>query len=955
MRAKDDKKALSFSQELEAVEGLIRKKAFKQALADIRELKQRQKLFPFTQESATISYLLAEVLSNQGRYAEALPEAKNAYHFFKNTLENKRIAQILWVLGNIYLSTGKLKEAEDQIRDAITTYRRIDDTKGIIAGYNKIAQIYFIQSDFPKSEEYLKESIRLSEEIDFEKKIGGLLGNLATVNILQGKIEEAEKNLSKSILINEKQKDEIFLAHGYLSFGYIKFLKRDFARSFSFYQKAKKLIEKNNLTRDLAIYYEYSAELCLAKEDYQKAEDFCIQALKIIQINAPKGDIASQTYRILAELKTAKDELDSALDYCEMSLNISLSLNERMEQGAVYRVLGEIWSKKTQKEKARECFSKSIDLFQSLGVNYELAKTFLKAGRAGCFDHQSSLSFLEKSQKLFTETKIPYLSAEAKLSQACVFLEKKELDRAIEALDSAQTLFSQLSEEGKLEKIKSLREDIENVISQKSLSVDNEYRLFRRYLSEGEYKGLKGGSLEEILNILGKRVDAHRGFILLKNGENEENVVSCLNIKPESAYHIFSELSGAQINREQPIISTNALKLNGENVQSFLFIPLKSGEKVEGYLYLDRNAKLSPKLFFTQNQFNFAVAFADVIGLKLIELEKKRLEEDNLKLRQQLELTYSFPTVITQNPKMLKILWKLLQVKDSNLPVLLEGETGTGKDLIAKAVHYSGERKEKKLVAINCAALPESLFESELFGHKKGAYTGAAFDKRGLLEEADGGTLYLDEIADITPSSQIKLLRVLENKEFNRLGETTLRKVDIRVITSTNKDMEEEVEKGDFRKDLFYRLNAVHIKIPPLRQRREDIPLLVDHFLKSYSDNPSLFSNLVPLILELFTNYDWPGNVRELENEVRRVLTFNKGKGPIQLEGLSDKFSIPEELKKDKLSLYERMALLEKQYILKALMDNNWVKKAAARALSIPESSLRFKMKQYNLVPPKKK
>lgn len=955
MKTKANEKVLSFSLKLEAIEELIRKKAYNQALAEIRELKLNQKLFPFTCDSATLSYLLAEVLSNQGRYKEALPEAKNAYHFFKNTLENKRIAELLWILGNIYLSTGRLKEAEIQIRDAIATYRRIDDIKGIIAGYNKIAQIYFIQSDFPKSEEYLKESIRLSEEIDYKQKKGGLLANLARVNILQGKIYEAEKNLSKSILINQKQKDEVFLAHGYLSLGYIKFLKKDFVQSHSFYQKAKKLIQKNNLTRDLAIYYEYSAELSLAKGDYEKTEEYCDKTLKIIEKNAPEGDIASQTFRILAELKTAKDELDSALAYCERSLNISLSLNERTEQGAIYRILGEIWSKKAQKEKSLTYFSKSIDLFQNLGAKYELARTFLKAGKGGCFDYQKSLSFLEKSQKLFSEIKIPHFSAEAQLSKAYLFLEKKELDQALQSLDLAQILFTQLLDEGKLQKIKSLREGIENLISEKSLSFENEYRLFRRYLSEGEYRGLKGGSLKEILDILAKRIEADRGFILLKNDENNFKVISCLNIESEGAHKIFFELPDSQKKREQPIISTNGLKLNGEQVQSFLFIPLKSQEKVEGYLYLDRNGDLLPRSFFTQNQFNFAVAFADVIGLKLVEFEKKRLEQDNLKLRQQLELTSCFPTVITQNPKMLKILWKLLQVKDSDLPILFEGETGTGKDLIAKAIHYSSERKEGKFIAINCAALPESLFESELFGHKKGAYTGATFDKRGLLEEADRGTLYLDEIADIKLSSQIKLLRVLEDKEFTRLGETKLRKVDIRIMSSTNKDMEDEVERGNFRKDLFYRLNAVHIKIPPLKERREDIPLLVDHFIKSYSDNPSLFSNLVPLILELFTNYDWPGNVRELENEIRRVLTFDKGKGTTQLDALSDKFTISEELKKDKLSLYERMALLEKQYILKALSDNNWVKKATACALSIPESSLRFKMKRYNLVSPKKK
>jgi transcriptional regulator with PAS, ATPase and Fis domain len=301
---------------------------------------------------------------------------------------------------------------------------------------------------------------------------------------------------------------------------------------------------------------------------------------------------------------------------------------------------------------------------------------------------------------------------------------------------------------------------------------------------------------------------------------------------------------------------------------------------------------------------------------------------------------------------MLKILWKAKQVMDSSISVMLEGETGTGKDLLAKAIHYSSNRKDSRFVPVNCAALPESLLESELFGHRKGAYTGASFDKKGLLEEADGGTLYLDEVGDMHPSTQIKLLRALEDKEVTRLGETRPRKIDIRIISATNKNMKEEVETGGFRMDLFYRLNALHITLPPLRDRREDIPLLVDHFIKTYSKEPSRFSNLIPLILELFANYNWPGNVRELENEVKRLLVFNRDTTTPRLDILSDKFTMPSDLKSEKLSLYDRIALWERQYIIKALIENNWVKKATAEALHIPESSLRFKMKQHKIKRP---
>jgi Nif-specific regulatory protein len=389
---------------------------------------------------------------------------------------------------------------------------------------------------------------------------------------------------------------------------------------------------------------------------------------------------------------------------------------------------------------------------------------------------------------------------------------------------------------------------------------------------------------------------------------------------------------------------------NGK-INTLLLIPLLTGEEVCGYIYLDRVDNFTS---FNQKELNFAVAFADLLALKLSELQKKGLQADNLRLRKILEEKCSFSQIITQNSRMLKILWRLEQIKDTNLSVLFEGETGTGKDFLAKALHYSSNRKDKNFVAVNCAALPEPLLESELFGHKKGAYTGATFDKKGLFEEADGGTLYLDEIGDLSPSIQIKLLRVLEEKVITRLGEIKQKKIDIRIVTSTNKNLEEEVAQGRFRKDLYFRLNTVNLKLPPLRERKEDLPLLVDHFIRKHSSGDQKALSLKPLILELYSEYDWPGNVRELENETKRLLAYSQSDEFMLEELLSDKFPLPNELKKENLSLYERLSVLEKQYILKALIENNWVKKSAAFSLKIPESSLRFKMKQYKLQAPEK-
>jgi len=944
---------IKLSAKLEEVEALVQKGKFSPALAALREILPQLKKDAYSIDRGTISYLLAATFYGLGRYQEALAEGKKAYQIFKNTLENKRIAQILYVLGKTYIGLGDFKDAEAELRDAIATYRRIEDYDGITDSYNKLAHIYFVRSEFARSIEYLNESIQICKKTQNQRLLAQLLANVAVVYIRSGELSLAEKNMLSAIKIHIEQKNELNLARCYLSLGYIRFLKRDFPEAEEGYRESLPLIEKNKLIRELAIYHEYFGELAFEKRETKKAKEFYRKAIEIGEEIAPDGDIINQSFRLLAEVQFDTNQVEEALKSCEKSLKVSLSLKSKLEEGAVYRLLGQIHTKKGEKEEAAQFFLKGIDLFREIGAKYELAKTMMQAVKSRLFDYQESLNYLRECERIFNKLEIPYWLGLTLIQRAEAQLINESFDQSILSLDQAQKIFTDLEDQYNIDQIFSLRANVEKAISERSMSVDNEYRLFRKDLSEGEYKGLQSGSLKESLEILAHRISADRGFIVLNNEEEDFSVSFAYNFDPDKASEVFSELSENEKEKlEKPLIQTNARMENGNTIQSLICVPLKTGKKIDGHLYLDRFTNGEESSAFNQNQLNFAVAFADVIALKLVEVQKRKLEEDNLRLKEQLQLTYSFPNVITQNSDMLKILWKLKQVTDSSISMMLEGDTGTGKDLLAKAIHYSSNRRDKKFVPVNCAALPESLFESELFGHRKGAFTGAAFDKRGLLEEANEGTLYLDEVGDMHPSMQIKLLRVLEDKEVTRLGETKPRKIDIRIISATNKNMKEEVQKGSFRMDLFYRLNAIHIKLPALRDRREDIPVLVDHFIKAYSDSPSRFSHLIPLILELFANYDWPGNVRELENEVKRLLAFNQDESSPRLDILSDKFAVPSDLRSQKLSLYDRVALWERQYIIKALIDNNWVKKAAADALHIPESSLRFKIKQYKIKKP---
>ncbi len=286
------------------------------------------------------------------------------------------------------------------------------------------------------------------------------------------------------------------------------------------------------------------------------------------------------------------------------------------------------------------------------------------------------------------------------------------------------------------------------------------------------------------------------------------------------------------------------------------------------------------------------------------------------------------------------------KVAGTKATVLISGESGTGKELVARAIHFNSPRKDKPLVSVNCSALTETLLESELFGHEKGSFTGAVAQRKGRFETADGGTLFLDEVGEMSPSVQVTLLRVLQNQEFERVGGNKTIKVDVRVITATNKDLREEIAKGHFREDLYYRLNVVHIEVPPLRERKEDLPLLIRYFLERFTRemNKKEVPTLAPEVMGALLAYDWPGNVRELENMLERAIILSS-KPIIHLEDLPFTSIIPSGAK-----LNEVLELIEKKMITQALVLSGNVQAHAAELLGIEKNLLKYKMKKYALV-----
>ena len=398
--------------------------------------------------------------------------------------------------------------------------------------------------------------------------------------------------------------------------------------------------------------------------------------------------------------------------------------------------------------------------------------------------------------------------------------------------------------------------------------------------------------------------------------------------------------------------------LMAAQILSTIGVPLWQGDEILGVLQVDnRDAKGMFKegdldvLALLAQSASQAFAHARLVHRLRVAEERQRNENTYLKRREERR---RFDGIIGESGAMKKVFEQLRKVVDTRVTVLIEGETGTGKELVASAVHYWSNRREKLFVAQNCAAMPENLLESELFGHKKGAFTGATDDKKGLFELAHEGTLFLDEVGEMPVSLQAKLLRVLQEGEVRPVGSNRTKRVDVRIVAATNRDLEKEVAEGRFREDLFYRLKVFPLRLPPLRERREDVPLLAGHFLKRYAEE---FGRQVTGIsqpaMEQLQAYEWPGNVRELENEVQRLIIQVGDEEFVQPTHLSPKIRQAEavvgRMKPTKGTLKEMVEQVEKQILAEALAEHDNNKTATAKTLGITREGLHKKLKNYGM------
>ncbi|RME29217.1 MAG: hypothetical protein D6800_02890, partial [Candidatus Zixiibacteriota bacterium] len=957
--------SLALDNRLLTLEELFRQRRYAEAQKELGSLSEKD--FQDSKPELGVFYSLsADGNLLTGEYRRALELSLKAVNLLAGFTLNRRYARALLVTSKAYYALGDLRNAEIRARDSLAAYRRAASRQGQIDALNLIARVAYTRADYKTAASLVEDALDLAE--DNPRQLARLKGNAGAIRVFTGDWAKAETLLTDSIKYHRENGEEMSLAINLLSLGSLYTRQRKVTEAGRLLTEARQIIERLDLKRESIIYLELAGELAFVKGDTTRAKYILSDAYQQGRLLAPESALVSQSARLLAEVEYALENDDEAMKYAQKSLELAMQLGEKSEVGMAMRLIAELFARRRDVDDALEYSAKAVEQLREVGDPLLLGRALLS--RAGILITLAEtetgaiqLAF-DEARSMFAKLRVPYWRGEVEFQSGVFACRQGDLAGGFRSLSQADRFYAQAGEKGCVRNVRAFLTSIADQAVARSLSGDNEYKVLSSLLSRSEWRDVKHGRMEEVLEILCRRTDADRAIIIDRDHEARPVVaVPALEKKDEQHFlEMFARLIGEEVAEDKPTLLLDCrrdpfirdlARPENDPITSVIVVPFAPAGQGVKFLYLERVSPDNSLRPFDQQALNFAVGFSELIAFKAIELQQQQLLEDNRRLKTQLQQEAAFPNIITRNSRMIELLGQLRQVVDSDISIAIEGETGSGKDLLARAIHYNSNRRDKRFISVNCAALPETLLESELFGYKRGAFTGADRDKPGLFEEADGGTFFLDEIADMPLSIQAKILRVLEAREIVRLGDSVPRKVNVRIVSATNKVLVDEMAAGRFRQDLYYRLTALTFTLLPLRERKEDIPLLIDHFLEGTG------KTVTAEAMKQLVAYDWPGNIRELENEIKKMVLLAGDSAEIGVNVLSSKIHQAAESHQpangngidldsvefnESYSLYDYLAGFEKQFIIKALREHRGVKKHAAASLNIPESTLRLKV-----------
>lgn len=900
-----------------------------------------------------------------GDYLIARKNCEEAYATLRGGSDNEEIGLLELALGSIASRLGEIDRAHEYFESALFTFRRIDHREGIARSLNNLGLLLTPTPHWREAQEHLERALAVSEEAGNATRVASHCLNLGVLLTKRCEWTQALQHLSRALATFRELDNTDKLTKTLLAIGNLKLRLGQLRIAGTHYGQALDLATRNGYRREEVLALEFLGELALREGRFSAARDHLGKALKKAESFAPEGDLVAECKRRLAEEAFARGDASAAIRWATEAAWIAGQITDHCELGSCLRILGEAAWLTGRPDAALRHLSGAVEELDRTPAVFEDTVARLRYSAILIASHQQSneegaariaLEVLEPIWDRLRTLDIDALAPDFVEAHARALVATGDLEAALRSVDRGISLLETHGLVAARRRLAELRVELAENQIERILSATEEYRILQECGPLDASGARDGRGTHRLLRQMVQHLGLRRA--LVAHGPSWEHL--------EVEESIGLDRPVAMLRALGPVLNAFAagrtiwLASNGEESQRIgsgvsrwrqegpmVALRLRPGEDMWGILVAERER--GAEAFRTQD-LRILSLFGSLVS---VFMEVRRQSETASTDGVVPDISGdSFAAFQTVDPSTREIIRLLRRIATSDASVLITGETGTGKGLLAQCIHRASRRREKNFIQVNCAALPESLLESELFGHVQGAFTGAVRNKRGLIEEADGGTLFLDEVDRCHRNVQAKLLHVLDSREFRPVGDVRSRTVDVRIICATNTDLATAIQSGVFLEDLFYRLNDFQVAIPPLRERREDIPVLVRHFfavcVRELGRRPAGISREA---LQRLMDHDWRGNVRELSKCIRRLVVLSEDAEWIGPEVLPPELREGIGVAQGGPTLRDAIHRLEAGLIGRTLRDTDWNKSETSRRLRLSYPALLAKIRLYGLEP----